>query len=147
MTQLLHQDVWNDRDFPILSTVCAHFEEHGRGPNAKQVEIASGLSPKAVQRAGKNLARDGLVTVTSSWGLHVLGFSDVSGDALRLVGLWPTPETAYGRMVEALDRTIENTDDEAQRTRAQRIRDEVTGAGEAVGIDLATAIIAGSPGH
>lgn len=147
MTQLLHQDVWNDRDFPILSAVCAHFEEHGRGPNAKQIEIASGMSAKAVQRAGKNLARDGLVTVTSSWGLHVLGFSDVSGEALRLVGLWPTPESAHDRMIAALDDIVESTDDEAQRTRAEKIRDQVTGDGKAMGVGLATAIIAGSPGH
>lgn len=149
MSQLsqLQDDVWNDRDFPVLNAVCAHFEEHGRGPNARQVEAATGLPARAVQRAGRNLSRDHLVTVSSSWGQHILGFTDISGEALRLVGLWPTPEAAYDRMLEALDDIVENTDEEEQRARAEKIRDEVTGAGKAVGIGLVTAIIQGSAGR
>ncbi len=67
---------------------------------------------------------------------------DVTQTALYAVGAWPTPETALDRMLAALDKIAQNTDDSGTRTNAQRtaawLRSSAT-----VGLTVASAMITG----
>ena len=74
--------------------------------------------------------------------------SSVTRDGLTAAGAWPTPETAYDRMVAALEELAENAGDEDTRGRARRFLDGLTGAGKTIGISVATAAITGQlPGQ
>ena len=86
--------------------------------------------------------------ISKAWGGHVMGFTDVSGEALRQVGMWPTAETAFDRMITALQAIAVNTEDDDTRTRARKILDGLTCAGKSIGLSVATAAITGQiPGH
>jgi len=77
-----------------------------------------------------------------------MGFTDVSGEALRQVGIWPTAETAFDRMISSFFAVAANTENDDTRARARKILDGLTGAGKTIGLSVATAAITGQiPGH
>lgn len=143
MTEQL-PDVWANRDFVVLRELCRRFDERRQFIDLDTIAEATGLNTNDVERAARNLERDGLVTIGS--GLGIL-FSDVSADAFRLVGLWPTPETALDRMITALEQLAERGETEDDRSRARKILDNLRGASTQVAIGVATAAINGQLPH
>jgi hypothetical protein len=85
-------------------------------------------------------AAGGLITVELVGGGGFV--SRVSGDARRLVGSWPTPETALDRMIEALEAIAANiATDEDTRSRARKLLDGFQSAGRDVASAAARAAI------
>ena len=142
-------DVWATRDLPVLRAVVAYFEEHGRGPRVDDLERAlPDMSPDHIQRAGQNLARDGLIDTQGAMGKPVLMVTNISSRALRETGAWPSPGTAYDRMLSALEELATNSGDEDTRGRARRLLDATKSAGGQIGVAVAAAMITGQlPGQ
>jgi hypothetical protein len=142
-------DAWLERDLPVLRAIVAYSEEHNCGPRVDQLVEASGLATDRVRRAAQNLARDGLIKIRGAMGRPVLYVTDLSSDALRHTGPWPTPETADDRMLSrALENIAKNSDDEDKRTQARRVLDVLTAAGRSIGISVVTEATSGQrPGQ
>jgi hypothetical protein len=141
MTEPLH-DVWH-RDIAVLTEVC-RINQANRGPvDLVAVSETLGIEFDQVRTAALNLERDGYVTLLLDFS-GVSHVSDISGDALRAVGLWPTPETAFDRMVAALEAIADNTDeDDDTRSRARKILEALGGAGKQIGLSVSTAVLTG----
>jgi hypothetical protein len=134
-------DVWNSRDLPVLREVCRIKERQLGAVDLEPVSETLGLSYDEVTAAALNLERDGLVELMRGFGdKGVTHVKDVSGEALRKVGLW-SPDTAFDRMIAALEAIAANTDDEDTRTRARKILDGFAGAGRQIGVAVATAAL------
>jgi hypothetical protein len=135
-------DTWHSRDLPVLRELARICDERPGGASSHDLSRATDLGIDQVGNALRALESGGYVTVT--WVRQGIGrATGVSAEARRLVGLWPTPETALERMVAALEAIADNADDEDTRTRARKILEGLTGAGRQIGIGVATAVVTG----
>lgn len=143
MTEAL-PDTRHSRDLPVLRSIAAQLEGRSLYGYATISQVAEDLSlnDDDVQRAIRALEGEGLIRRHENPGLfgRVVG---MSGEARRLVGLWPTAETALDRMIAALEAIAENTEDDDTRSRARKILDGLTGASRTIGLSVATAAITG----
>lgn len=144
------EDTWNPREWPVLREAARLTEIAPIGVGARLHEIsdATGLDDDTVFRAVRVLADDGLVDV--AWRIPPRGsrVTQISGEARRLVGLWPTTETALDRIIDALEAIAEHTDDEDTRTNAQKFRAWLKSGASTVGFGVAQAAITGQlPGQ
>jgi N-acetylmuramic acid 6-phosphate (MurNAc-6-P) etherase len=135
-------DTWHSRDLPVLREVVRGIDQGGY-PSVQGVADATGLTEAEVDRAAANLRRAGLVRAQFAAGGHVMFFQDFAGQALELVGAWPTPETALDRMLAALEAIAENTEDEAKRSWAQRTLTALRSGSRDVVVGVAAAAITG----
>ncbi len=92
--------------FPVLREIC-RIKEQRRGPiDLEPISETLGLPYDQIATAALNLERDGLVGLEHSWG-GVTHVKDVSGQALRKVGLWPDAENHADQLLWALERFID----------------------------------------
>lgn len=138
-------DTWSTRDLPVLAASVAGVDaEPVMGVRFQHLAETTGLDLHDVWLAAKALERDGLVVLREYAGGPTGGsVRGVSGEAHRLVGMWPTEVTALDRMIAALEAIADNTDDEDTRTRARKVLDGLSGAGRTIGLSVATAAITG----
>jgi hypothetical protein len=142
MTEQL-DDVWHSRDLPVLREVCRTNQQQ-RGPvDLEPISETLGIGYEQVTAAALNLERDGLVELLYGFGAGVTHVKDVTGQALREVGLWPSPDTALDRMIAALQEIAANTDDEDTRSRARKILEGFAGAGRQIGVAVTAAALTG----
>lgn len=76
-------------------------------------------------------------------GRSVAGVAEISREAQRLVGAWPSPETATDRLIAALEKIAVSSDNEDERTRARRVLDAFAGSGRQIAVGVATAVVTG----
>jgi hypothetical protein len=138
-------ETWNSRDYPVLRETARLVEEAEIGQGARLADIAAAadVEVEAAIKALRALEADGMVEVRWMMPAHAARVVQISGEARRQVGLWPTPSTGLERMIEALEAIAEHTDDEDKRTRARRVLDGLSGAGKSVGLAMATAYATG----
>lgn len=147
-------DTWYRRDLPVLREVVRHFDE-SPGRHFRLAEITQAVNTDSdgeswddatIGRALAVLERNALLTMF--WtervgGRRIAGVSEIAGKAHRLVGAWPTPESGADRLIAALERIAENTDDADERGRAQRVLEAFAGSGRQIAVGVATAIATG----
>jgi hypothetical protein len=140
-------DPWTRRDLPVLKAIVDQCEAGKHPVRATDVAQSLDLPVDQVRRAVTLLGRDGylmLPTNAPRAGSHAGEFiNDITPNAMRAVDLWPTPDTAFDRMIAALEAIAEHTDDEDTRTRTRKILDGFAGAGKTIGLGVATAAITG----
>lgn len=140
-------DQWFQRDLVVLRDLVEHFESGGDIIRASEVAARVDLDEAAVRRSIKRLTDEGCLRIPGNMprtgdlaGEIVI---DITPQALRLTGVWPTPESALDRMITTLEEIAANTDDEDTRTRAQKVLAGLTGAGKSIGVAVATAVVTG----
>lgn len=139
-------DQWNDRDFPVLKAA-VHAIDHdvnATGMRLTDLATAAGVSEDDTFLALRALESAGLLDVRWSMPARAARVHRASGEARRLTGAWPTPETALDRIITALEDIADNTEaEEDTRRRARKILDNLAGAGRQIGISVAAAAITG----
>ena len=141
-------ETWHARDLPFLTELVNQLDEYPQtwitGYNIAQ---ALSLSDSDALRALAHLKRGGHVItkpVPRRSGDGPLDeVLDVTETALYAVSVWPTPETALDRMLAALDKVAQNTDDTDTRTNAQRTAACLRSSATTVGLTVASAMITG----
>lgn len=138
-------DIWNEEHLPVLDAAVHGVDADTQlsGIRIHDIAATTGLTDDQVMRALRALESDALVEVRWAMPARAGRVVRVSGEARRIVGVWPTPGDAFARMIKALEAIAENTDDEDTRTRAKKILDGMTGAGRQIGISVATAVVTG----
>jgi hypothetical protein len=144
-------DVWNSRDFPVLAAVTRRWDISGAEPvYIADVTADLDLPEAEVLNSIRVLSGHGLITtavrdrrLTGASGNHV---KYVSREAYELVGLWPSPEAAYERMIRALEDIAEHSDDDVKRGRAKKLLALLGDSGRQLGISVAAAMISGQVG-
>jgi len=85
-------DVWTNRDFPVLVEVTRRFDETPALPSIMVDQLAAemGMSRDDVARAGYALKKRGLVVTGGAAEDPVMYFAGVTGDAYLVTGLHPS---------------------------------------------------------
>lgn len=141
-------DTWHNRDLPVLREAVKRIDAAPRDkPTVHDFATALNIDEETTRRSLTALERDGLVTLIweqrAAVRRRIRSVADVSADAYRKAGAWPTPESGADRLIAALEHIAANTNDEDERTRAQKILDGFAGSGRQIAVGVATAIING----
>lgn len=154
-------DTWNSRDFPVLLEI-SHLADTGQRVLPAQVASATGLTEEDVDLAIEALVLTGLLIenrnkVKFNGGgdryIILAGWLNPSERGRRLVGLWPSQQTALELMLEQLQAIADNpATTEDGRSRAKKILDAFAGTGREIAVQVAASIITGqlvtsSPGQ
>ncbi|WP_132301640.1 hypothetical protein [Kribbella sp. VKM Ac-2568] len=137
-------DTWHSRDLPVLRATVqlCEVDVDRQGARLGEIAAAAQLSEDDTLLALRLLESDGLIQV--SWmnparAARVLG---VTGEAMRRVGRWPTPEAAYDRLIKALEAIAESEEQPPEeRSRARKVLAAVGGASREFGIQLGAAVL------
>jgi hypothetical protein len=147
MTELL-DDTWASRDLPVLKAIAARLDQSPGRPlfiDDLRAAVADQMSADDVTRAVTALHDAQIIEAGYSprrGGVsNIGGVRSISGEGRRLVGMWPTPETALDRMLAALEQIEATSDDPDERSRAARFRDGLLGAGRDLAVEVIAATI------
>lgn len=145
------RDTWSDRDGLVLNALVEAFDDPDKQP-AMTVETlvdATGLVERDVRAALIALQREDPPLID---GLRVIGerhpiqIMDVTAEAYRRVGAWPTPERLVDRLVAGLQRAADDEPDEIRRSRMRQIALDLAGAFRGVATEVAAAAVIKSVG-
>jgi len=137
-------DVWSTRHLPVLREAARiiEFEPMGMtGARFHSISDATGLTVDEIARAARALEDEGLISVVWSMPARAARISGIDGRARRLVGLWPTPETAFDRIVAALE--ILSAQQGGHRADAQQALDAFRHSAEFFRRTIGTAALTG----
>ncbi|MCW2583614.1 MAG: hypothetical protein JWQ53_2404 [Klenkia sp.] len=138
-------DSWFTRDLPVLRAVARLVDspEHGGAPYLGQVVPASGLPRPQVVAAIRGLVDTGYVAALTNHAGDVVRITGISGEARRLTGLWPTPQTEWTRLTEQVTARATNAATDVERARWQALADATAAVGPDAGALLMSALIGG----
>lgn len=139
-------DVWGERDFPVLLEVARRIDAADIMPNVQAVADAVGLPVEQVQLAGAALKRRGLVDAVGSLGNPVVRFRELSGEAYLLTGLHPNGDDAVSALVSALRQAADQAKDPEEKSRLRSLADGALGVTREVLAGVLTAAIAHQAG-
>ena len=144
------KSTWFDRELPVLEATIELFEAKQNLGMVSVAEIAehSGIDPNEV--FSSLLAMRGeyveLRLVMAGGDPNPQAVVDVSSDARREVGQWPTPELLADRLAEAI-RTAADTEQDTERKTKLRALAEAAGVvGRDLLVNVVTAATIGSLG-
>lgn len=139
-------DTWTSRDLPLLRRIAESVESDGPPVDAAEVGWELGLSPRETDTAARALESGGYISGLAWEGGSVPPLiSGITGTARKAVGLWPSHEVGYERLLAKLDELIAASTPQ-ERTRLQRARDALVAGGGQVGVALAGAVLGGAVG-
>lgn len=144
------EDTWNARDLPVLREAARLLEADETLSGVPLHEIATALEMDAVVvlRSLRALERSGLVDLRLVMPATHGRVTQISGPARQLVGQWPTEEQALDRIIAALLAIADASEDEDERSKAQRFAAWLRTSASTVGVSVATAAITGQlPGQ
>jgi len=142
------EDTWSRRELPLLREAAGRLEagETNLYVSALAEELA--MDPNQAQLAVDALSDDGYldgVRVEEIRGPVVV--THISAKARRELGQWPSGEVGADRLMAALDSLIAQAKPD-DRSRLEKIRDGLVGAGRDLVVSVAAAVITGQiPGQ
>jgi DNA-binding MarR family transcriptional regulator len=147
------EDVWNARDLPVLMAIARHLDQNpGTALPVKDLVEHLDMGPDDITRAVVALSDAGYIETIvhdrrlASAGRQINRVKRISPEARRIVGLWPSPETALDRMIAALEELAAKSESDETRGKAQKLLDGFAEAGRQIGVGVARAAITGSMG-
>jgi hypothetical protein len=137
---------WESRDLPVLTAIVRQLDQHaGRAfPDVADLIAETGLSQEDVTRAC--MALDGeYIRFERRLGTGLRNHvAEVSGEARRMVGQWPSPDAYADRLLAAFERLAVEAPTEEQRSRARKAVEGFAGAGRDVLVAAAASILSGA---
>lgn len=144
------EDTWFARDLPVLDWLVQYFDGDGEGdPDAAMIAAGTNLPEGQVSAALRSLARcqpPYLVVVTVPEERDPLSVIDVTADAYRAVGAWPTAESFADRLVARLDEEADREPDPERKSRLQQTARYLGGGLRDVVVDFAATYAARQAG-
>lgn len=111
-------DTWTERDLPVLRAAVEIYEETGGPVQTNQLMRACGFDVETVQRAVRALGREPYFDVDEDTSGAVSIAGPPTGQALRVAGQWPSPETQLERLISALQ-AVADDDSRPQEERSR----------------------------
>jgi hypothetical protein len=137
-------DTWFSRELPVLVEVVRHFDSTHQPLAATAIAQDLGWEVETVTAGVRALIRGGYVEELGiDMGPGGAWIGQVSGQAYREVGAWPSVETAADRLLAALEAAVENAPEGEPKSRAKRIRDGFLAAGRDFAVDVASGVLTG----
>jgi hypothetical protein len=137
-------DSWFSRELPVLIEVVRHFDSTHQPLAATVIANDLGWEVEKVKAGVRALIRGRYVEelgIDMGQGGEWIG--QVSADAYRVTGAWPSADTAADRLLAALDAAVERAPEGEPKSRAKRIRDGFLAAGRDFAVDVASGVLTG----
>lgn len=142
------EDTWSGRELPLLQEAARRLESGETNLYVSALAEQLNIDPAQAQIAVDALSDDGYldgVRVEEIRGPVVI--THISAKARRELGLWPSAEAGADRLMAALDALIVQAKPD-DRSRLERVRDGLVGAGRDMVVSVAAAVITGQiPGQ
>lgn len=143
------ESTWETRELPVLRAIVEHFDETGDAMRPEEIARATGFDPDTVQRALRFLQHESPSLITKmdsvmTGEIVIVGYP--TGEALRRVGAWPTPENLVDRLVAGFNRAAEAEEDEDKRSRLNRFAAWLATGGRDIAVQVAGTAVAKSIG-
>lgn len=138
------ENTWANRDLPVLDAIVKYLDEAAGAafPELRDIADLTNLPIADVGKAALALESDHLIELGKNAGGHGTWYAkQVSGDARRLVGQWPTAEQFVD---EVAQRLRDAADEEPDPERRGRLRELASSAGDVarnVFVDVTSAVI------
>lgn len=141
------EDTWFAIDLPVLEKTVALLESQPIGLRDADVAESVGRPVDEVHRALHRLEGEYVEMRWLMRGPGELGrIVDVSPDARRVVGQWPSGESLADRVLAELDDRVEAAEDPDERSKIVKARDALTAMGRDIFVDVAGAALSRSMG-
>jgi hypothetical protein len=136
------KDTWGSRDLPVLDAVVTALEDAFR-VNAAEVAAATGIPADDVVKAFYALqgTYTGQVQARVGGGPSAFFLGEVTAEARRVVGQWPTAESIIERLAAGMTQAAEDESDPEQKRRLAAVARELGGAAKAIAINVASQIL------
>ena len=131
------EDTWWSRDLPVLDAAVQLFQEQDF-VEAGELARATGFDVKDVARALRDMQGHYVGQIQSMGDMDRWCITEVTPEARRAVGQWPTPENVVDRLAEAFTAAAEHEPDTERRSKLR----EVGGFLAETGKDFAAEIVA-----
>jgi hypothetical protein len=142
-------DTWTDRDFPVLEAIVRLLDQGSWAVEVRAVAAETGLDPVDVDRA-----------ITALTGPYVVEYDQfatggdpnpwavrqVSAEARRVVGQWPTPESLVDRLAKAFGNAANDEPNEERKGRLRQVAAFLTDTGREVATEVVSKVILRSSG-
>jgi hypothetical protein len=143
------EDTWTNRDFPVLEAIVRLLDQGSWAVEVRDVAADTGLDPADVDRAIMALVgpyiveydRFGTGGDPNPWSV-----SQVTENARRVVGQWPTPETVVDRLAQAFVDAAEDEPDPERKGRLRQVAAFITSTGRDVATEVVSKVILRSTG-
>jgi hypothetical protein len=126
-----HPDTWYSRDRPVLAEILRQMEGKPGAASPGDIQAELGLSKEQYWLAIQALDAEGFVDASLGPNGPIM---NVSADARRELGAWPTPENLADRIVAGLEAAAQ-AEKEPERKRALQ---SAASTVKSVGVDLFT---------
>ncbi|NYD20954.1 hypothetical protein [Kineococcus aurantiacus] len=138
---------WTERDLPVLQWLAQRLDPIDAydvsGP--EPIADALGIPLDSAKAALRNLARDGLIRGIPVGELpYPIRISEVTPDGLRAAGAWPSPDSVVDALVRELHARADTASDPEEKTRWQRMAEQVGGTAREIFVGVVTAQIGGA---
>jgi hypothetical protein len=133
------EDTWAGRDLPVLDAVVAALEEDFR-VTAAQIAAATGIPADDVVKAFYALqgTYTGQVQTRLGGGPNAFFLNEVTADARRAVGQWPTAESIIEKLASGIAQAAERESDPEQGRRMLAVAQELGGAMKGIAANVAS---------
>jgi hypothetical protein len=143
------EDTWTNRDLPVLEAIVRLLDQGNWAVSVREVASDTSLDPADVDRA-----------ITALQGLYVVDYDQfatggdpnpwevrqVTAEARRVVGQWPTPESLVDRLAEAFGKAAEDEPDAERKGRFRQVAAFLSSTGREVATEVAAKVILRSAG-
>ena len=136
------KDTWADRDLPVLDAVVTALEDDFR-VSAAQIATATGIPGEDVVKAFYALqwTYTGQVTAHMGGGPGRFFVAEVTAEARRAVGQWPTAESLIEQLAAAMTEAAERETDPEQKRRLTTVGRELGGAVKSIAVNVASVFL------
>lgn len=140
-------ETWTSRDFPVLeAAVRAVDADFTKFPEGQDIALTTGLDVNDVGRAFKALDGHYLAVSMTMGGPARWHVTEVSPEARRVVGQWPSPEALVDKLVSSLNAAAEREGDPEKRSKLRATAGTVAGIAREIFVEVAAATITGRSG-
>ncbi len=133
---------WAERDLPVLDAIVTALEDDFR-VNAAQVAAATGIPGEDVVKAFYALqwTYTGQVTAHMGGGPAAFFLGEVTAEARRAVGQWPTGESLIEQLAAGITQAAERESDPEQKSRLQAIAGGLRGVAMDIVVGVASQVL------
>jgi hypothetical protein len=139
------EDTWWSRDLPVLDAAVHLLQQHDF-VYVEDLARETGFEVKQIARALRDM-QGVFVDLTMSMGdVERWCITEVTPEARRAVGQWPTPENVVARLAEAFSAAAEHEPDPERRSKLRGIGSFLADAGKDFAAEVVAKVIAHQTG-
>jgi DNA-binding MarR family transcriptional regulator len=143
------EDTWTSRDLPVLEAIVRLLDQGAYMVTVRELAGDTGLDPASIDRAITALEGQYVVEYEqfatagdpNSWRVR-----QVTAEARRAVGQWPSPEGLVDALAEAFGSAAEQEPDSEKKSRLRQVGSFLSGTGRDVATEVVSKVILRSAG-